>query len=84
MRVDFGDEETPNKYARRASSRSATCFEAAMGHDVCISFCSNTIHLLEMESLISLLRRVIREGMRAQRLLVLVASRVVLLAVAKG
>ena len=37
-----------------------------------------------MESLISLLRRVTREGVRERRLLVLVDSRVVLGAVSKG
>ena len=42
------------------------------------------INLLELESLISLLRRVTREGAQARRLLVLVDSRVVLGAVIKG
>ena len=42
------------------------------------------INLLELESLIGLLRRITRAGIRAKRLLVLVDSRVVLGAVSKG
>ena len=42
------------------------------------------INLLELESLIVLLRRIAREGIPAQRLLVLVDSRVVLEAVSEG
>ena len=42
------------------------------------------INLLELESLICLLRRIARAGIRAKRLLVLVDSRVVLGAVSKG
>ena len=42
------------------------------------------INLLGLESLIGLLRRITREGIRAQRLLVLVDSSVVLVAVSKG
>ena len=51
--------------------------ELDFGYDVSYRFC-NTQHMnfLEMESLIRLLRRVTREGMRAQRLVVLVESRV--------
>ena len=42
------------------------------------------INLLELQSLISLLRRITRQGIRARRLLVLVDSRVILGAVSKG
>ena len=42
------------------------------------------INLLELESLIGLLRRITRAGIRAKRLLVLVDSRVVLGAFSKG
>ena len=62
-----------------------TCFEAGLGHDVSIPLVQGQAHQSpELESLISLLRRVTREGIRAQRLLVLVDSRVVLGAVSKG
>ena len=47
-------------------------------------FAGKSINLLELESLISLLKRSAREETRAQRLLVLVDSRVVLEAVSKG
>ena len=47
-------------------------------------FASKHINILELESLISLLRRMARERIRAKRLLVLVDSRVVLGAVSKG
>ena len=45
---------------------------------------SKHINLLELESLISLLRRIRREGIRTRRILVFVDSRVVLGAVSKG
>ena len=47
-------------------------------------FAGKHVHLLELASLIGLLRRITREGIRTQRLLVLVDSRVVLGAVSKG
>ena len=48
------------------------------------SFKGKHINLLELESLISLLRRATREGIHARRLLILEDSRVVLGAVLQG
>ena len=45
---------------------------------------SKHVNLLELDSLISLLRRITRGGVRARRIAVLVDSRVVLGAVSKG
>ena len=50
----------------------------------CRSFAGKHINLLGLESLISLARHITREGIRTQRPLVLVDSRVVLGAVSKG
>ena len=50
----------------------------------CSFFAGKHINLLEPESLVSLLRRLTREGIRAKRLFVLVDSCVVLGAVSKG
>ena len=50
----------------------------------CRFFAGKHSNLLKLESLISLLMRIAREGIRAQQLLVLVESRVVLGAVSKG
>ena len=68
---------TSEQHARWTCRRRTTCFGAESG-----SRCFHTaltrakhISLLELESLISLLRRVTREGLRARRLLVLVDSR---------
>ena len=49
-----------------------------------LSFAGKRMNLLELESPISLPRRIAREGIRAKRLLVLVHSSVVLGAVSKG
>ena len=47
-------------------------------------FAGKIINLLDLESLINLLRRIEREGIRAKRLLVLVDSRVILGVVSEG
>ena len=71
---------TAEQFARRAGSCSTTCFGGKSGHDVFISLLQCQTHQSSvLESLVCLL-----EGMRAQRFLVLVDSRVVLGAVTKG
>ena len=80
VRHDWRGRRTTEQCARRSSSRSTASFGAGLGHDVFIRFCSAQ-NFLELESLISLLRRVTREGIQARRLLVHVDSRTVLGAV---
>ena len=70
-----------DRNARRASSRSATCNGAELDPDVFLSILQRQAHI---ESLISRLSRVTREGVRAQRFIVLVDARVVLGVVSRG
>ena len=83
VRLDWQGEEPPSN----TCSHCTTCVEAGLGLDVFVPFFSflegKHINLLELESLISLLKRVTREGVQARRLLVLVDSRVVFGAVSK-
>ena len=75
MRLDWKGDEPPCTCSRAHSA----CFEVEVGTLFSYRFFAGKhTNLLELESLISLLRRVTREGIRAKRLLVLVDSRVVL------
>ena len=78
VRLDWKGEEPP--------SNMQACSEVRLEHDVFVPFflLGKHIKVLELESLVSLLRRVTREGIQARRLLVLVDSSVVLGAVSKG
>ena len=86
VRLDWKGEEPPSNMndGRAAAAPLAleVDWDSLFSH--LFFFKGKHINHLELESLISLLRRVTREGTRAQRLLVLVESRVVLGAVSKG
>ena len=85
VRLDWKVEEPSNNiYDGRAAAAPlvlkmnwATLFS-------CRFFEGKHINVLELESLISLLRRAAHDGFRARRLLVFVDSRVVLGAVSRG
>ena len=85
VRLDWKGAETPSSMhdARAAAAPRALKLNwtTLFSHQF---FVGKHVNLLELESLVSLLRRITREGIRAIRLLVLVDSRVVSGAVSKG
>ena len=76
MRLDWGDEESATGMH---DGRAAAAPLAEMGPDVFISILQRAKHThTHIESLISFSSRVTREGVRAQRFMVLVDAPVVL------
>ena len=84
VRLDRRDEETPSSMHDGRGAAAPIALELDWVTMLSYRACSaKHINFLEIDSLISLIRRVTSERVRAQRLSVLVVSRVVLGAVSK-